>query len=127
MCIRDRSKDWRSVITVTVETEQRNRSVSGTLFTGKEPRIVDIEGVRIEAGLADNMLFIRNEDKPGLVGQVGNILGEAGQNIADFNLGRKPEGDSAICLVSLDGQLPDEVMSKIESLDQVTMAKKLNF
>ena len=121
------SKDWRSVITVTVETEQRNRSVSGTLFTGKEPRIVDIEGVRIEAGLADNMLFIRNEDKPGLVGQVGNILGEAGQNIADFNLGRKPEGDSAICLVSLDGQLPDEVMSKIESLDQVTMAKKLNF
>ena len=112
---------------MTVETEQRNRSVSGTLFTGKEPRIVDIEGVRIEAGLADNMLFIRNEDQPGLVGQVGSILGEAGQNIADFNLGRKPEGDSAICLVSLDGQLPDEVMSKIEGLDQVTMAKKLSF
>ena len=121
------SKDWRSVITVTVETEQRNRSVSGTLFTGKEPRIVDIEGVRIEAGLADNMLFIRNEDKPGLIGQVGGILGDAKQNIADFSLGRKPEGRSAICLVSLDGALPDDVMAKIESLDQVKMAKKLSF
>ncbi len=121
------SKDWRSVVTVTVETEQRNRSVSGTLFTGKEPRIVDIEGVQIEAGLSENMLFIRNEDQPGLIGQVGGILGEAGQNIADFNLGRKPSGDSAICLVSLDTPLPDEVMSKIENLDQVTMAKKLSF
>ena len=121
------SKDWRSVVTVSVETEQRDRSVSGTLFTGKEPRIVDIEGVRIEAGLTEDMLFIRNKDEPGLVGQVGSILGESGQNISDFNLGRKPEGDSAVCLVSLDGPLPDDVMAKIEGLDQVTMAKKLHF
>lgn len=121
------SKDWRSVITVTVETEVRNRSVSGTLFTGKEPRIVDIEGVRIEAGLTDHMLFIRNEDKPGLIGSVGTILGEAKQNIANFYLGRTPQGDSAICLVSLDGDLPDEVMAKIKGISQVTQAKKLRF
>ena len=54
-------------------------------------------------------------------------MGESGQNIADFNLGRKPEGGSALCLVSLDAPLPDEVMSKIEGLDQVKMAKKLSF
>ena len=121
------SKDWRSVITVKVETEQRDRTVSGTLFTGKEPRIVDIEGVRIEAGLTADMLFIRNDDKPGLIGQVGSILGEAGQNIADFNLGRKPGKDSAICLVSLDSALPDDVMEKIKAIPQVKMAKKLHF
>ena len=121
------SKDWRSVITVTVETEARNRSVSGTLFTGKEPRIVDIEGVRIEAGLTNHMLFIRNEDKPGLIGSVGTILGEAKQNIANFYLGRTPQGDSAICLVSLDGDLPEEVMAKIKEISQVTQAKKLHF
>lgn len=121
------SADWRSVIIVNVVTEQRTRSVAGTLFTGKEPRIVDIEGVRIEAGLTDNMLFIRNDDKPGLIGSVGSILGEAGQNIANFHLGRTPKGDSAICLVSLDGELPDEVMQKISGLEQVTQAKKLSF
>lgn len=121
------SKDWRSVMTVTVKTEQRDRSVSGTLFTGKEPRIVDIEGVRIEAGLSDNMLFIRNEDKPGLIGQVGTMLGESGQNIANFHLGRTPKGDSAICLVSLDSELPDDIMDKIREIPQVTQAKKLNF
>jgi D-3-phosphoglycerate dehydrogenase len=121
------SEDWRSVITVKIETEKRARSVSGTLFTGKEPRIVDIEGVRIEAGLSNHMLFIRNEDKPGLIGQVGGILGEAGQNIANFHLGRTPKGDSAICLVSLDQELPDDVMEKIRGLGQVTQAKKLAF
>lgn len=121
------SKDWRSVITVTVITEQRNRTVSGTLFTGKEPRIVDIEGVRIEAGLTENMLFIRNDDKPGLIGKVGTILGEANQNIANFYLGRTPKGDSAICLVSLDTPVTDDIMRKIADLPQVTQAKKLNF
>ncbi len=121
------SQDWRSVIIVKVETENRDRSVSGTLFTGKEPRVVEIEGVRIEAGLTENMLFIRNEDKPGLIGHVGSILGKAKQNIADFNLGRKPDGDSAICLLSLDEPLSDKVMNEIEALDQVTMAKKLHF
>ena len=121
------SADWRSVITVNVVTEQRTRSVSGTLFTGKEPRIVDIEGVRIEAGLSENMLFVRNEDKPGLIGHVGTILGEAKQNIANFHLGRTPKGDSAICLISLDSPLPEDVMIKIKDLPQVTQAKKLNF
>jgi D-3-phosphoglycerate dehydrogenase len=121
------SEDWRSVIVVKIETEQRARSVSGTLFTGKEPRIVDIEGVRIEAGLSNDMLFIRNDDKPGLIGQVGTILGEAKQNIANFHLGRKPEGDSAICLISLDSPLSDDVLSKIARIDQVTQAKRLNF
>ncbi len=121
------SESWRSVITVKVETEARARTVSGTLFTGKEPRIVDIEGVRIEAGLSPHMLFIRNDDKPGLVGQVGSILGDAGQNIANFHLGRTPAGDSAICLVSLDGELPADVMAKIRDIPQVKMAKTLNF
>ncbi len=121
------SKDWRSVIVVNVETEARSRSVSGTLFTGKEPRIVDIEGVRIEAGLSENMLFIRNNDKPGMIGQVGSILGNAGQNIANFHLGRTPKGDSAICLLSLDAPLTEDLLDEISSLEQITMAKKMNF
>lgn len=58
------SQNWRSAIVMTVKTEERTRSVIGTLFTGKEPRIVEIEEVPIEAALTENMLFVRNDDKP---------------------------------------------------------------
>lgn len=121
------SKDWRSVIVVKIKTEERERSVAGTLFTGKEPRIVEIEGVRIEAELSPNMLFIRNEDKPGLVGSLGTILGNAGQNIADFRLGRQPEGETAVCLVSMDEPLSDDLFNEVANLPQIRSVKRLSF
>lgn len=120
-------KDFRSLITVTVETENRTRSVAGTLFTGREPRIVNIEGVPIEAALSANMLFIRNEDKPGLIGSLGTILGNAKQNIADFRLGRTEGADSAVCLLSLDSPLSDDLFKEVSNLPQVKTAKRLRF
>jgi D-3-phosphoglycerate dehydrogenase len=112
---------------VYIKTDDRARNVTGTLFTGKEPRIVNIEGVPIEAAITDHMLFIRNDDTPGLVGSVGSILGNAGINIANFHLGRKDGEDEAICLVSLDAPLNDHVFAEIEALPQVTKAKRLDF
>jgi D-3-phosphoglycerate dehydrogenase len=97
------------------------------LFTGREPRIVNIEGVPIEAALAKDMLFIRNEDKPGLIGALGTILGNAKQNIADFRLGRMVGADSAVCLISLDAPLPDPLFKEVSSLPQVKTAKRLSF
>jgi D-3-phosphoglycerate dehydrogenase len=120
-------KDFRSLITVTIQSENRTRTVAGTLFTGREPRIVNIEGVPIEAALAKDMLFIRNEDKPGLIGGLGTILGNAKQNIADFRLGRADGGDSAVCLVSLDAPLPDDLFKEVSNLPQVKTAKRLSF
>jgi len=122
------SKEWRSMINVIVTTDERTRNITGTLFTGKEPRIVNIEGVPIEAALSDNMLFIRNDDKPGLVGGLGTILGNAGQNIANFHLGRKDEASGeAICLVALDQPLSDELFTEITALPQVKKAQRLSF
>jgi D-3-phosphoglycerate dehydrogenase len=120
-------KDFRSLITVTIQSETRTRTVAGTLFTGREPRIVNIEGVPIEAALAKDMLFIRNEDKPGLIGALGTILGNAKQNIADFRLGRMVGADSAVCLISLDAPLPDPLFKEVSSLPQVKTAKRLSF
>ena len=115
------------MIDVYVKTDERDRNITGTLFTGKEPRIVNIEGVPIEAAITDHMLFIRNNDTPGLVGSVGSILGDAGINIANFHLGRKDDKSEAICLVSLDAALSDDVFAKIKALPQVTKAKRLTF
>ncbi len=120
-------KDFRSLITVTIVSENRTKTLAGTLFTGREPRIVNIEGVPIEAALTKDMLFIRNDDKPGLIGSLGTILGNAKQNIADFRLGRVEGGDSAVCLVSLDAPLSDNLFKEVSNLPQVKTAKRLSF
>ncbi len=120
-------KDWRSMINVIVTTSARTRNVTGTLFTGKEPRIVNVESVPIEVRLSENMLFIRNENKPGLIGGLGTILADAGQNIDDFRLGRQEAGDGAICLVSLDEPLSDDLFDKILELPQIKSAMRLSF
>lgn len=119
--------EWPAAIRVTVEAENGSRSVTGTLFASKEPRIVEIEGVPIEAALTPHMLFIRNEDKPGMIGGLGTILAGAGQNIADFRLGRVAAGKTAVALVSLDAPLSDEVFAKVEALPQINQTKRLAF
>lgn len=120
-------KDWRSMINLIVTTTARKRNVTGTLFTGKEPRIVNVESVPIEIALSENMLFIRNKDKPGLIGGLGTILSDAGQNIADFRLGRKAGGGDAICVVALDDTLSDELFARVEALPQIESVKRLKF
>ena len=121
------SKDWRSMINVIVTEGDRSRNVTGTLFTGKEPRIVNIEGVPIEAALSKYMLFIRNDDKPGMIGDLGTLLGKAGKNIADFRLGRKDKTSGAICIVALDEPVDDDLFAKIMAQKQITSAKRLSF
>jgi len=123
----DEMKNWRSMINVIVTTEERERNVTGTLFTGKEPRIVNIEGVPIEVALQPNMVFIRNDDQPGMIGDLGKLLGDEGLNISDFRLGRKDEKSGAICIVALDAPVNDEVFEKIASQKQIVSARRLSF
>jgi D-3-phosphoglycerate dehydrogenase len=121
------AKDHRSLITLTVTTELRTRTLAGTLFTGREPRIVNVEDVPIEMALSEHMLFIRNEDKPGLIGALGTLLASKGHNIADFHLGRTAKGEQAVCLLSLDTALPDAVLAEVEKLPQIKTARRLVF
>jgi len=119
--------DFHTLIRVTVATERRERSVAGTLFGGSRPRIVMVEGVPMEAELAGNVLFIRNKDKPGFIGNLGRTLGEAGINIASLHLGRSAPGEDAICLVQVDQPLDELVLSQICSLSNVVRATLLRF
>jgi D-3-phosphoglycerate dehydrogenase len=73
------------------------------------------------------MLYVTNKDKPGFIGRFGTTLAEAGVNIATFHLGRSAEGEDAICLVSIDGDLPDEVLSQVKALPLVMQASTLAF
>ena len=119
--------DYQTLIRVTVETEHGKRSVAGTLFGGSKPRVVEIKGIQVEAELGPHMLYITNEDKPGLIGNLGTILSQAGVNIATFHLGRSAPGDDAIALLELDQALPADVLNKVRALDLVDRAEPLSF
>jgi D-3-phosphoglycerate dehydrogenase len=119
--------DFHTLMRVTLTTERRTRSVAGTLFRGRQPRLVMIENVPMEAELGANMLFVRNKDKPGFIGNLGRTLGEAGINIATFHLGRTAPGEDAICLVQVDQPLNELLLQQVCTIPDVLQAKLLRF
>ena len=119
--------DYQMLMRVTVTTERRRRSVAGTVFAGNKPRLVEIEGIPLEAELGSHMLFVRNYDKPGFIGALGNALGAAEVNIATFHLGRAAPGQDAIALVEVDQPLSPALLDKIRSLPNVIQAKSMRF
>jgi len=124
---REAAGDYESLITVTVETERRSRSVSGTVFADGRPRIVNIKGIRMDAEFGSSMIYITNLDKPGFIGRFSSTLGEAGINIATFHVGRDAPGGNAVALIEIDGELPPQVLAAVRALPQVQQAKPLKF
>ncbi len=124
--LRERADPYQTLIKLTVTTERKERSVSGTMFAG-DPRIVEINGVAMDAELGEKMLFLCNQDKPGFIGSLGTTLGNGGVNIATFNLGRNEEDGTALALIEVDQEADEELLNKIRSLPHVTQAKALKF
>jgi D-3-phosphoglycerate dehydrogenase len=123
----ERDCDYQTLIRLTVTTERGARSVSGTLFGGTKPRLVEIKGIEIEAELGAHMLYITNEDRPGLIGALGKTLGDAGVNIATFHLGRAERGAEAIALLEVDEPISAEVLEKVRALPHIKQAAALRF
>ncbi len=123
----EKATDYQTRIHLAVTTEKRRRSIAGTLTHGDRPRIVEIEGIRMEATLGKVVLFIRNRDKPGMIGALGNALAEGGINIATFHLGRAEPGGDAMALLSTDSDIAEPVLKQIGTLPHVKQAKVLHF
>jgi D-3-phosphoglycerate dehydrogenase / 2-oxoglutarate reductase len=125
--VHDRPSEYQTLVRITVETDQLTRTVAGTLFAGSRPRIVEIKGIKVEADFAPHMLYVTNQDKPGFIGRFGATLAGAGINIATFHLGRASQGGDAICLVSVDEEVPEAVLSMVRTLPLVVQASTLAF
>ncbi|NKB48919.1 MAG: phosphoglycerate dehydrogenase [Alphaproteobacteria bacterium] len=123
----DRQTDYQTLIRLTITTENQTRSVAGTLFGDDKPRLVNVKGVPMEAELGPHMLYVNNNDQPGLIGGLGTVLGEAGVNIGTFHLGRTAPGGDAIALVEIDNEVSPEVLHAVASLPNVVQAKALSF
>ncbi len=125
--INENSQQYRSTIKLIVEGNGIRNSVEGVVFENGIPRVVEVNGIRIEAELSKNMLLVTNDDQPGFVGLLGGILGEAGVNIATFQLGRQMAGGKAMSLISIDAPIDGTTLNEIKSLSLVNSAISINF
>jgi D-3-phosphoglycerate dehydrogenase len=118
---------YETYMRLTVTTERQKRSVAGTVFADGKPRLIQIKGINMEGEFGEHMLYVTNNDKPGFIGRLGTLLGAENINIATFNLGRAEKGDDAIALVQVDEPVSEDVLKKIEALENVVQAKRLSF
>lgn len=122
----ERTAHYKTLIRVTVVYDGGTFAISGTLF-GDQPRVVALGDVMLEASLGSRMLFIANEDKPGLIGALGNVLSDANINIANFHLGRNQEATAAVALIEVDEAIDQKLLEKIAQLPSVKDASILAF
>jgi D-3-phosphoglycerate dehydrogenase / 2-oxoglutarate reductase len=99
--------------------------VEGTVLYDLSPRVMGIDGIHVECDLEGTILFTRNRDVPGVIGQMGQVLGSRSVNIATFALGRREAvaGAEALALVRLDGEVPDSVLGPIRAIPAVVEAR----
>lgn len=125
--------DKRSVhtdsIRLEVETDSGLTSVEGAVILEK-PRLLQVDGIYCEAALSGFLIFMKNQDVPGVIGHVGTVLGKNNINIANFSLGRY-EGSAgvaeAVALVSTDGLVPESVLAQLRSHYAVKFARSVEF
>ena len=120
------SPTYDSLMRISVTFDGGRVDLAGTVIGGA-PRIVQIKGMDLDAPFCPDMLYVNNLDRPGFIGRLGSLFGDAGINISTFYLGRMASGDDAIALVGVD-QPPDEAMlDRVKTLPYVKEVRFLRF
>ena len=114
-----RSRHFTSLVSIKLQTDADERWVEGTVFEPNSPRLVSVCGVEVEAPLGGTMLLIANDDQPGVIGEVGTILGRHGVNIANFALGRGSTGAIGVVNVDEDAGTPQALDRAVQELRKV--------
>ncbi|MBS9718293.1 phosphoglycerate dehydrogenase [Pseudohalocynthiibacter aestuariivivens] len=123
----EKSGVFDAYIKLTVVTDERERSIAGTVFSDGKPRFIQIKGINIDAEIGQHMLYTTNNDVPGIIGTLGQTMGENGVNIANFTLGRAAVGGEAIALLYVDDVISDPVLKKLCDTGLFKSVKPLEF
>ncbi|MDB2490302.1 phosphoglycerate dehydrogenase [Paracoccus sp. (in: a-proteobacteria)] len=123
----DKGGVFEGYVKLTVVTEQRERSIAGTVFSDGKPRFIQIRGINIDAEIGEHMLYTRNKDVPGVIGALGMTLGDLGVNIANFTLGRSTGGEDAIAILYLDEPISDQALAALQKTGKFLQARRLHF
>jgi D-3-phosphoglycerate dehydrogenase / 2-oxoglutarate reductase len=116
-------ENFTNLIVIELKTDKESHRVSGTVFTDKLSRIVDVDGYALEVVPRGRMIYFTNEDKPGVIGKMGSLLGQGNVNIAGMQLGREREGGKALALLLVDNPVSDDVINQIRQIDGILTAK----
>jgi D-3-phosphoglycerate dehydrogenase len=119
------TREYTSLITIKVKAGSKEMSVAGTLNSKKEPRIIQVDDFPMETVPEGDMLVLMNNDKPGVIGGIGMLMGQNGINIARMQFGREKQGGLAMSIVSVDSTISDEIMNKVRKLPNVLSAKQV--
>ncbi|MCE5300102.1 MAG: phosphoglycerate dehydrogenase [Spirochaetia bacterium] len=115
--------DFPNMISVTIETEKEKHSVFGTLSVTKEARIVMVDKFEVEITPEKNIIVYKNNDKPGVIGRMGTVLGANNINIASFTLGRHKTEKVALGVVTVDNEVPKAVIDSIRNMEDIIEVK----
>ncbi len=120
-----------SVLSILLKTNTEEHLVKGAVLHKHAPRLLNVDGIDIEAPLERNLIYLQNRDVPGVIGKIGTILGKHKINIADFSLGRrvgngKPGASrEAIAVVHVDGRVPEPVLAELRKVPAIEQAKSI--
>jgi D-3-phosphoglycerate dehydrogenase len=119
------SKSFTNLVSVTVKTQKEEKTIAGTLLTGYGERIVQIDQYPVDIAPDGNLLLISHNDKPGIIGKVGTLLGSNDVNIATMQVGRKVVGGSAIMILTTDKSTPQDVIGQLSRLPELIHVREL--
>lgn len=118
--------DYQSMIALRLKAKDKVSSVAGTLFSKKDPRIVFIDDFKVEIVPEGELLFMYNNDKPGVIGNIGTLLGKNDINIARMHFGRETPGGTAISVVSIDAHASPQIIDQIRKLPNIISIKQIS-
>ncbi|KAB6716744.1 MULTISPECIES: phosphoglycerate dehydrogenase [Roseobacteraceae] len=110
----DASGTFDGFIKLDIQTVEKYRTIAGTVFSDGKPRFIQIKGITIDSEIGEHMLYTTNKDVPGVLGKLGTLLAEHGENIANFTLGRASEGGDAIAMTFLDTPIKAETVAALK-------------
>lgn len=117
---------FTTAITAKIVTSKGEHTLVGTLFDGKEPKIVQIDKFRVDFTPEGYMLFVPHTDKPNMIGQIATILGSAGININGMQVGSTPVKGTNIMAIAVGDDIPNDIMLQLRGIEGILDAKLIN-
>lgn len=122
--MRGHFKNYSNLIRVRIINKAGEEfTLSGTVSSKKEGKLVEINGYEVDVKPTQYMLFIKNNDVPGVIGQVGTLIGSEDINVATMQVGRRVKGEAALMILTVDSEISDRTLEKFKGLNNVVEAK----
>lgn len=119
-------KGFINLITVTLKTNQEEKQVAGTLLNGYGARITEIGNYSVDVAPEGHIVLIQHNDRPGVIGRVGSVLGNRNVNIATMQVGRRGVGGDAIMVLTVDKVVPPDILDELGELSEISSVTEID-